>query len=65
MYGFPDQNNQIPRVLGCGFVPDVKAKPEYKTGWSVFKPKLSMGDDGLIAMVNDAKGNMIGLRCTA
>ena len=34
-------------------------------GGSVFKPKMSIGEYGFIALVNDTEGNMIGLHSMA
>lgn len=43
----------------------VEATRAVGNGGSVFKPKMSIGEYGFIAMVNDTEGNLIGLHSMA
>lgn len=43
----------------------VEAARAADNGGSVFKPKMSIGEHGFIAMVTDTEGNMIGLHSMA
>lgn len=43
----------------------VEAARAADNGGSVFKPKMSIGEYGFIALVNDTEGNMIGLHSMA
>lgn len=60
MEGFPPGSGATIVYFGCEDCA-VEATRATENGGSIFKEKMSIGEHGFIALVNDTEGNMIGL----
>ncbi len=60
MQGVPSGGNSTLVYFACKDCA-VEAERVAKNGGSICKPKMSIGQYGFIALVNDTEGNMIGL----
>ncbi len=60
MPGFSSGANSVLIYFSCADCAVEAARAE-KAGGKIFKPKMSIGEYGHIALVTDTEGNMIGL----